>query len=243
MQPYVYAISRITAGQGQFLAHFRGGVQSAGDSMSRQQPADVTLVNPATGEPWTIRDAVFAVMPEAKQAAGDIVSGRTLYYKVRPCLQKLAGADTELDYGYYATKLLPAYQAQDDDGVLDGLYYDKRGELVLPHDDKVIPLGTRQVNAFEIPEYHFDKILVIEKEGLEGQLEPFRIGQRFDMAIAYCKGTRRRRVESCWPAWTLAISTSSFYMTAISTGTKSHASSPRPQTGCRTTASGSSTWV
>jgi hypothetical protein len=51
----------------------------------------MTLVNPATGRPWTLKAAVFAGMPDAKAAAGLIVAARTLYYKVRPRLQKLAG--------------------------------------------------------------------------------------------------------------------------------------------------------
>ncbi len=49
----------------------------------------LTAVNPATGRPWTLKDAVFAVLPEAKTAAGLVVAARTLYYKVRPRLQKL----------------------------------------------------------------------------------------------------------------------------------------------------------
>ena len=38
---------------------------------------------------WTLKEAVFEVMPEAKEAAGHNVAARTLYYKVRPLVQEL----------------------------------------------------------------------------------------------------------------------------------------------------------
>ncbi len=37
---------------------------------------------------WSLKDAVFEVMEEAKAAAGLIVAARTLYYKVRPLVQE-----------------------------------------------------------------------------------------------------------------------------------------------------------
>lgn len=146
----------------------------------------MTLVNPATGRPWTLKAAVFAVLPEAKTAAGLIVAARTLYYKVRPRLQKLAGTDTVLKYHYFAQHLLPDYQRNIME--LDGLYYEPRGELHHPHTGEVIRLGTREVERYSLPEWEFDKILFIEKSGLQGQLAPYQIGQRNDMAIIYGNG-------------------------------------------------------
>ena len=52
----------------------------------------------------------------------------------------------------------------------------------------VIPLGTREVEAYVPPPWQFDKVLYIEKEGLEAQLAPYRLGQRYDMAIIFGKG-------------------------------------------------------
>ena len=90
---------------------------------------------------WTIKDAVFEVLPEAKAAAGHIVAARTLYYKVRPLIQQYT--DKELDYDYFSQTLLPEYERTI--APLPGLYYEARGELHHPHDDQVIPLGTREV--------------------------------------------------------------------------------------------------
>ena len=71
--------------------------------------------------------------------------------------------------------------------MLPGLYREARGILVLPSGE-TIHLGTREVEAFDIPDYEFDKVLFVEKMGLEGQLAEFHLGQRFDMAIVFSKG-------------------------------------------------------
>jgi len=44
------------------------------------------------------------------------------------------------------------------------------------------------VGAYTLPPWQFDKILYIEKEGLEAQLAPYRLGQQYDMAIIFGKG-------------------------------------------------------
>ena len=113
-----------------------------------------------------------------------IVAARTLYYKVRPLIQQFT--DKELDYAYFSQTLLPEYERTV--APLPGLYYEARGELHHPHDDEVIRLGTREVEAYMPPSWQFDKVLYIEKEGLEAQLAPYRLGQRYDMAIIYGKG-------------------------------------------------------
>jgi hypothetical protein len=133
---------------------------------------------------WTIKEAVFEVLPEAKHRAGDTVAVRTLYYKVRPLIQDYT--DDELDYAYFSQTLLPEYQRTVAE--LPGVYYEARGALHHPHDGRVIPLGTREVDNYIPPDWQFDKVLYIEKEGLEAQLAPYQLGQRYDMAIIYGKG-------------------------------------------------------
>ena len=81
------------------------------------------------------------MLPEAKAAAGLVVAVRTLFYKVRPLVQKRT--DKELEYKYFSQTLLPEYQREHE--VLDGLYYEARGELHHPHDGTVTQLGTREV--------------------------------------------------------------------------------------------------
>ena len=127
---------------------------------------------------------MFEVLPEAKAAAGDTVAARTLYYKVRPLIQQYT--DDELDYAYFSQTLLPEYERTV--APLPGLYYEARGALHHPHDGQIIRLGTREVEAYIPPDWQFDKVLYIEKEGLEAQLAPYQLGQRYDMAIIYGKG-------------------------------------------------------
>ena len=131
-----------------------------------------------------IKDAVFEVLPDAKEAAGDIVAARTLFYQVRPRIQNLT--DAKLDYRYFSQILLPEYERTV--GPLAGLFYEARGEIHHPHDGQVIRLGTREVEAYIRPTWQFDKILYVEKMGLAAQLAPYQLGQRYDMAIIFGQG-------------------------------------------------------
>ncbi len=135
-------------------------------------------------EQWSLKDAVSEVMPEAKKRAGDICAARTLYYKVRPLIQKYT--DKKLEFSYFTQTLLPEYERIH--GPIPGLYYEARGYLYEPHSGTKIPLGTREVNNYVVPHHQFDKILYIEKEGLDTQLEPYRLAEKYDMAIAWGKG-------------------------------------------------------
>ena len=147
--------------------------QRARDEAARAEPAQ-----------WSLKNAVFEVLEEAKAAAGAIVAARTLFYKVRPLVQQFT--DAELGYAYFSQTLLPEYERTV--APLPGLYYEPRGELRHPHDDTVIPLGTREVEAYTPPRWQFDKVLYVEKKGLAEQLAPYRLGERYDMAIIYGQG-------------------------------------------------------
>lgn len=137
---------------------------------------------------WTLKDAVFAVLPEAvAKASGDGAypfSARALYYQVRPLIQTYT--DRELDYNYFAQDLLTAYQEQY--GALRGLYYEPRGELHEPHTGKILPVGTREVEAYAVPPYLYDKILYVEKKGLWPVLQAARLAERYDLAVIVGEG-------------------------------------------------------
>ena len=87
------------------------------------------------------------MLPEAKRRAGASVAVRTLFYKVRPLIQQFTAA--ALDYKYFSQKLLPRYQRTVAE--LPGVFYEARGKLVHPHDGEVTPLGTREVQNYELP--------------------------------------------------------------------------------------------
>jgi hypothetical protein len=117
-------------------------------------------------EKISIKDAVFWVIKEAVFAAsgGGMLpySARTLYYQVRPRIQKYT--QMALEYGYFTPQLLTEYQ--DIHGPLIGLYYEPTGQMIEPHTNNSVPLGTLDVESYRMPDYVFNKILYVEKMGL-----------------------------------------------------------------------------
>jgi hypothetical protein len=134
------------------------------------------------------KEIVFSVLPRAIERAGALFSARDLYYATRP----LAYAHSEwedgreLKYPYFSQTLLTEYQERY--GAIPGLWRDPRGQLHEPHTGTSLALGTREVASYQFPEYSFDKILYVEKEGEWPKLQAARIAERYDMAIATSKG-------------------------------------------------------
>lgn len=145
------------------------------------------------------KDAVFLVLEEAMAKASGggqyPVSARTLYYQVRPLIQKYVSSD--LEYNYFSQTLLTYYR--NEIGEVKGLYYDPRGVLIEPHTGTEVPLGTREVEEYRIPDYVYNKLLYIEKKGLLPILKTARIAERYDMAIVagegYANEATRRLLE------------------------------------------------
>jgi hypothetical protein len=134
------------------------------------------------------KDIVFSVLPRAIANAGTNFSGRDLYYATRPLAYAHYAWDVgkQLNYSYFSQGLLTEYQEQN--GLIPGLWRDPRGHLHEPHTRASVGLGTREVAAYEFPEYVFDKILYVEKEGEWPKLQAARLAERYDMAIASAKG-------------------------------------------------------
>ncbi len=131
---------------------------------------------------------VFSVMRRAIQNAGAHFSARDLYYATRPLVYAHGEWEDgkQLDYSYFSQTLLTEYQEHF--GSIAGLWRDPRGNLHEPHTGKSVALGTREIAAYEFPEYTFDKILYVEKEGEWPKLQAARLAERYDMAIASAKG-------------------------------------------------------
>ena len=188
-----------------------------------------------------MKDAVFEVLRDAKAAAGLIVAIRTLFYKVRPLVQKYT--DKTLDYDYFSQTLVPEYSSATIEA-LEGLYYEARGELHHPHDGTVTQLGTREVRDYTLPQWQFDKVLYIEKTGLQAQLAPYQLGQKYDMAHHLREGLSGGRVPGS--AGAPRVPRHDDLRPARrrhSTGTTSPAPSARRPPACPTTTSRSSTWA
>src|SRR5215203_3601721 len=96
-----------------------------------------------------------------------------------------------LGYSYFSQGLLTEYQ---EEGLIAGLWRDSRGNLHEPHPGNSVALGTPEIANYEFPEYTFDKILYVEKEGELPKLRAATLGERYDMAICSGKGQPTARV-------------------------------------------------
>src|SRR5829696_7942117 len=143
-----------------------------------------------------IKDIVFEVLPQAITNAGANFSARDLYYATRALAYNHPEweGDKTLNYNYFSQGLLTEYQ--DDHGFIAGLWRDARGHLLEPHTGKSVALGTREIAAYEFPEYTFDKILYVEKEGELPKLHAAKLAERYDMAICSGKGQPTEAVRT-----------------------------------------------
>jgi hypothetical protein len=78
---------------------------------------------------------------------------------------------------------------------LEGLYYDPRGVLIEPHSGQEIPLGTRDVDVYDVPMWEYNKLLHIEKKGFLPILQQAQIPQRYDLAIMAAEGYATRAAK------------------------------------------------
>ena len=102
-------------------------------------------------------------------------------YQVRPLVQQFPiKGGRDLTQAYFR-QLTDQYERER--GPLKGLYYEPRGTLYEPHSGRKLELGTREVYHYQLPEYQFNKILYVEKQGLWPVLEASLLGKRYDMGI------------------------------------------------------------
>jgi hypothetical protein len=162
-----------------------------------------------------IKRAVWVPMPAAYAQAS--VDGTLSAYarQVMYAVRRINGLGDDLSSDYFLKKLLDDYL---DDPATDSEHWDivrdDRGSFTEPHTEREVPLGTiavrdyqRDVRRFDpvddggliVPQFaltiptvgpkaRFGHVLFIEKEGFDLLIDRARIAQRFDLAIASCKG-------------------------------------------------------
>jgi len=143
-----------------------------------------------------IKDIVFEVLPQGIRNAGTTFNRRDLYYAARPLCYDHSEWETgkTLEYSYFSQGLLTEYQ--EEHGVIAGMWTDPRGRLHEPHTGNSVALGTREIAAYQFPEYTFDKILYVEKEGELPKFQAAKLGERYDMAICSGKGQPTEAVRT-----------------------------------------------
>jgi hypothetical protein len=114
-------------------------------------------------------------------------SPRQVFYVVRPLVRETIGAD--LQWGNFET-IIGDYELER--GEIAGMYRDPRGTLYHPHRQDSIPLGTLQVERYQRPEWTFNKIVFIEKEGFFEALKEAAWPERHDCALLTSKGQPTR---------------------------------------------------
>ena len=114
-----------------------------------------------------------------------------MYYTVRDMVQAIT--EDKLEWEWFQ-KIVTKYEQER--GEIPGMYCDPRGYLIEPHTGKQIPLGTREVDAYDMPELLYDKILYVEKKGMHPIFREARLAERYDLAIVFAEGYASRAAKT-----------------------------------------------
>ena len=148
--------------------------------------SNVVKLDGETSQKVTIKDAIFAVLDDAINLSTDngrlYANVRNVFYKAR----ELAQLDKPLEYNYFSQTIVPEYWQQN--GRNRQIYNDARGMLYEPHSGEFLPLGTIEVDGYQLPEYQYNKILYIEKKGLWHTVKSAGLHKKYDMAVIAGEG-------------------------------------------------------
>jgi DNA topoisomerase VI subunit B len=112
----------------------------------------------------SLKEAIFRVMEESidgSSAHGATrFDARSHFYRVRPLVQKYT--DAELSQKYL-DNVIDDWELKH--GIIENRTRDPRGFLLEPHTGKQIPLGTTQVEEYDIPFHLYHTVIYVEKKG------------------------------------------------------------------------------
>ncbi|MNY85839.1 DNA topoisomerase VI subunit A [compost metagenome] len=158
-------------------------------SKARKAARDEASLNRT--EKQIIWDSVEAAAHKASGGGKFGFSLRQLYYGIRPYIME-AFDGKETNYTYFSN-VISKYEAEYGD--IPGMYRDPRGTLYHPHSGESIPLGTLAVQRYVRPQWTFNKIIFIEKEGFFEALKDVNFPERYDCALLSSKGFASRAVK------------------------------------------------
>lgn len=115
---------------------------------------------------------------------------RQLFYVLRPFVIESLGAEPSWEN---FCRIITDYEEQHGD--IRGIYRDPRGTLYHPHIGQDIALGTLAVEQYRRPDWTFNKVLYIEKEGFFEALKAAKWPERHDCALVTSKGFSTRAVR------------------------------------------------
>jgi hypothetical protein len=157
----------------------------------------------------TVQDAAWEIMEEAylKASAGGTlpVKPRQIMYAARGYIQQRTGK--KLDDRYFCQTILPDYCSIRGHEIEWDIVWDARGNLIEPHTNRQVPLGTLEVRDYVAggesrylvyeshggwktcgPDDRFGAVLFVEKEGFMPLFRAVKLAQRYDLAIMSTKG-------------------------------------------------------
>jgi len=143
----------------------------------------------------SLQEAVFSVLPAAIETASGNgrfkFPERNLFYATRPMTQSITAQ--ELKKSWFKG-ILTKYEQER--GEIPNLYRDPRGYLLEPHTGKTIPLGTREVDDYKMPEFLYNKIMYVEKKGMEPIFRAAKLAEKYDLAIICAEGYAVRAAKA-----------------------------------------------
>jgi hypothetical protein len=196
-------------GKAPALGMFREALRPAIETVARR----AKKLQPRVENP-NIKKVVFANMEEQIRIVSDDrryrFQWRQVFYRMRPIVKGALGV--ELDGSYFSQTLVTAWEAERG-GEERMAYRDPRGTFYVPHSRDSFPLGTLQVEHFQRPEWQFNKVLYLEKEGFFEALKADGWPERHDCALMTSKGQPTRAArdiidligETDEPVWVFCL--------------------------------------
>jgi hypothetical protein len=140
-----------------------------------------------TSQKDTVLDNLDDVIAAVSGDEGYRFNARQLFYALRPIVMKETGEELKIAN---FTNIITDYE--NENGEIPLMYREPRGSITHPHRNETITLGTLMVEDYERPQWNFNKIVYIEKEGAQEALKQNRWCERHDCAVMSSKGFSTR---------------------------------------------------
>jgi hypothetical protein len=134
-----------------------------------------------------VLDHLDKVIADVSGEEGYRFNARQLFYALRPIV--MDELSEELKIGNF-TSIITDFE--NENGEIPLMYREPRGSITHPHRRETITLGTLMVEEYERPEWNFNKLVYIEKEGVQEALKQNGWGERHDCAVMSSKGFSTR---------------------------------------------------
>ena len=118
-----------------------------------------------------VLDNLDEVIADVSGEEGYRFNARQLFYALRPIVMEETGE--ELKLGNF-NAIITDYESEH--GEIPLMYREPRGSITHPHRNETITLGTLMVEDYERPEWTFNKLVYIEKEGASARRSRKRAG-------------------------------------------------------------------